>query len=151
MILGLLNARRPRESQCIQIIAQIGKRLFVQEPGQIIGRERHQLTAPDTDELLSRAGEADLDDWQRANLREMDRRYRHASAVPNDLVEAFAKACSRCEHHWRTARAESDFSAISGQLEEVVSLVRKIARARGEALGLTPYEALLDEYVDVGD
>jgi len=108
--------------------------------------QQEVLTASDTEDLLHRAGEGELDDWQRANLREMDRRYRHASAVPNDLVEAFAKACSRCEHHWRTARADNDFARIAGDLGEVVSLVRQIGQARGEALSLSPYEALLDQY-----
>ncbi len=111
---------------------------------QVIQQEL--LTAPDTAELLARAGDEDLDDWERSNLREMERRFLHASAVPKDLVEALARACSRCEHHWRTARAENDFGAIEGDLTEVVALVRESARAQGEALGLTPYEALLDEY-----
>lgn len=144
LTLGEVEAVMQWDTATIMSASAAGSRAEQMALLQVLQQEL--LTAPDTDELLSRAGEADLDDWQRANLREMDRRYRHASAVPNDLVEAFAKACSRCEHHWRTARAASDFSAISGQLEEVVSLVRKIARARGEALGLTPYEALLDEY-----
>src|ERR1041385_2901617 len=50
----------------------------------------HQLLgAPDNADLLA-AAEAEagsLGAWQRANLREMRRRWRHAAAVPDDLVE----------------------------------------------------------------
>src|SRR5256885_12030902 len=60
----------------------------------------HQLlTAPDIAELFAAAeAEGDsLDAWQRANLREMRRRWRHAAAVPGDLIEAKSRACSASE------------------------------------------------------
>src|SRR5213078_4265711 len=60
----------------------------------------HQLlSAPEIADLLD-AAEADsgaLGDWQRANIREMRRRWRHAAAVPQDLVEARSRACSASE------------------------------------------------------
>src|SRR5712692_6142031 len=48
------------------------------------------LRAPEMADLLAGAevDAASLEPWQRANLREMRRRVRHASAVPGDLVEA---------------------------------------------------------------
>src|SRR4051794_33360264 len=45
-----------------------------------------------------------LDDWQRANLREMHRTYVHAAAVPTDVVIASSKANSQAEMVWREAR-----------------------------------------------
>jgi len=54
------------------------------------------LTAPDIADLLV-AAEAEgnsLDNWQSANIREMRRRWRHAAAVPRELVEAKSRACS---------------------------------------------------------
>ena len=51
--------------------------------------------------------EAGLGPWQAANLREMRRLWRHATAVPLDLVEALSKACSRCEMAWRAAASGS--------------------------------------------
>ena len=52
------------------------------------------LTAPKIRDRLDEAeqsGDA-LSPWQRANLREMRRAYRHAAALPSDLVEASARA-----------------------------------------------------------
>src|SRR5579862_2580960 len=58
-----------------------------------------QLAAPPVAELLDEAeGDgATLDEWQQANLREMRRRWRHAAAVPNELVEALSRARSQSE------------------------------------------------------
>ena len=87
-----------------------------------------------------------LDDWQRANLREMRRLNLHASAVPRDLVEANERAVVRAAIIWREARARSDFAMLAGPLEEVLTLQRRVAEAKGAALGVAPYDALLDDY-----
>ena len=60
----------------------------------------HELaTDPRMEELLDEAETArgGLDGWRDANLTEMRRRWRHATAVPADLVEAHSKACSASE------------------------------------------------------
>jgi carboxypeptidase Taq len=88
----------------------------------------------------------DLGAWQRANLREMRRRWLHATAVPGDLVEALSKACSACEHEWRRARPANDFKGVLPRLHAVLDLVRGVAAAKAARLGKSPYEALLDEY-----
>jgi len=110
---------------------------------------RHDLlVAPPVGELLGEAA-ADaggLDDWQRANLREMERRWRHAAAVPADLVAARSRAGSACENRWREARAANDFDGLRPLLEDVVRLARAAAAAKAAALSTTPYDALLDQY-----
>ena len=109
----------------------------------------HQhLTAPDIEDLLHEAGAAadTLDEWQRANLREMRRRWSHAAAVPAALVEAESRACSECEAVWRRARLEDDFKAALPGLERVLRVEREIAASKAERLGTSPYEALLDQY-----
>lgn len=104
------------------------------------------LTDPAMKDLLDAAESDDLDDWQRANLHEMRRDWIHASALPSRLVEEHSRACSACEQVWRVARPAADFAAIRGPLSEVVRLTREIARIKGEALGVSPYDALLDQY-----
>lgn len=94
------------------------------------------------------AAEADphLSPWQLANVREMRRSWVHSAAVDADLVEALSRACSTCETTWRTARADADFGAVQGQLEEVLNLTRQMAAAKSEKLGVGAYDALLDQY-----
>ncbi len=89
---------------------------------------------------------AALDPWQAANLREMRRLWLHATALPADLVAARSRATSECETVWRTARADSDFSALLPSLEEVVRLTREVGEAKAQAFGRPVYDALMDRY-----
>lgn len=108
---------------------------------------RHRaVTAADMADLFSAAEQEDLDSWQRANLREMQRDHKFATALPDDLVAAISDATSACEHVWRDARAKSDFAAVSDKLSIVINLTRESAAAYGDALALAPYDALLETY-----
>jgi carboxypeptidase Taq len=84
-----------------------------------------------------------LDAWQRANVHEMRRRHRRATALNARLVEALALARQRCEALWREARARSDFPAMQGSFQALLLLLRESAEAKAAVLGVTPYEALL--------
>ncbi len=110
---------------------------------------RHELLCDaEAGELLHQA-EADvvaLGPWQAANLREMRRAYAHATAVPPDLVEAASRAATACEMAWRQARADSDYPSLLPHLEQVLATQRATGAAKGAALGLSPYDALLDQY-----
>ncbi len=114
-----------------------------------LGVVSHQLlTEPKTGELLEAATGQDkgLDFWQRANLAEMRRIHIHATALNADLVEALSKASTACEAVWRQARPAGDFAMVKPHLEKLIRLVREAAAAKAEKLGLSPYEALMDEY-----
>jgi carboxypeptidase Taq len=109
----------------------------------------HQLlSAPEICDLLGTAeGEVNsLGVWQRANLREMRRRWRHAVAVPADLIDALSRARSQSEAVWRQARPANDFAAALSGFERVLDLTREVAAAKAAELGTSPYEALLDQY-----
>jgi carboxypeptidase Taq len=109
----------------------------------------HQhLVAPEVEDLLAEAGASsgNLGEWQRANLREMRRRWLHAVAVPGELVEAESRACSDCEAVWRRARLQNDFAAVLPGLERILQIEREIGTVKGERLGTSPYEALADQY-----
>ncbi|MBT4907085.1 MAG: carboxypeptidase M32 [Rhodospirillaceae bacterium] len=112
---------------------------------------RHELVVnPEVSDGIARAKQdfatQDTGDWDRGNLREMERAYALAAALPGDLVEAAARANAVCELQWRGARAENDYASLLPTLREVLNLVRQTADARAEALSLAPYDALLEEY-----
>ncbi len=106
------------------------------------------LTAPETGELISGAAEAEgsLDDWDRANLREMQRIHAHATATPADLVTRLSRQKSQTEMIWRKARAANDYASLAPALGTLIELIREQAAAKADALGLAPYDALLDSY-----
>ena len=110
---------------------------------------RHELlTDARVPDLLDEAEANDeaLDDWQRANLARMRRRWRQAAALPADLVQALSEASSHCEMVWREARPASDFAAFAQAFEPLLGLVREKAAALGAALGCAPYDGLVDSY-----
>lgn len=84
--------------------------------------------------------------WEEANLALMARAHARATALPTQLVEATARANSACEKIWREAKARADFAMVRPALEEVVRLQRETAVALGAALGMDPYDALMDGY-----
>ena len=99
------------------------------------------------DALDAAEGEADgLAPWDRANLREMRRQWRHATAVPADLVGAASHAVSLCQMTWREARRDDDFAALLPSLRSVLDLTRQIGETKAEHLGLEAYDALLDGF-----
>jgi len=106
------------------------------------------MVAPDMPDLLSRAeeGKATLDAWRAANLREMRHSWTHENALPSDLVEARTRASSACEMAWREAKKNNDFKALLPTMGAVLKIVREVAAAKSAALGLSQYDALLDEY-----
>lgn len=96
--------------------------------------------------LAAADSDGDLGEWERANLREIRRLWTAETALPADLVEAFSRAVSNSEIAWRQARADADFAALRPALEEVLRLKREMGVAKGEKLGLSPYDALLNDY-----
>ncbi len=112
----------------------------------LAGVAHAELVAPALAEDLAaaEASAATLDPWQAENLRLMRHGWRRATALPGDLVEAQARTNAACETVWREARAGADFALVRPHLQAVFRLVRESAAALGEALGLSPYDALMD-------
>ncbi|GAB0114186.1 carboxypeptidase M32 [Acidisoma sp. C75] len=108
----------------------------------------HELTTHPAaaDDLAEAEAAPPAEPWAAANLALMRHRHSQATALPGALVEAQSRAHSACEAAWRGARTASDFAAVRPFLEEVVRLAREAGAALGNALGLAPYDALMDLY-----
>ena len=102
--------------------------------------------APGPDPNAAPGAAANAAAWRAANLRLMRHAHTRATALPAELVEAQARANSACEKVWRTARRANDFALVRPHLAEVLRLVREQAAALAPALGLAPYDALMDGY-----
>ena len=97
------------------------------------------LTARDTGDLLDRADQdiCLLDDWQRANLREMRQIYLHAGSGRPRRGEFQSRL--RAELAWREARQNGDFALLLPHLSQVLAFQQQIGQAKDEASGLAPY------------
>ncbi|AQA17792.1 carboxypeptidase M32 [Halioglobus japonicus] len=110
---------------------------------------QHEIqTDPATADAIAEAEQQreQLDPWQQANLREIKRLYRHANAVPADLVEKMVHARHEATMVWREARPANDFKRLAPKLKALFDLKREEAGIKAELFGITPYEALLDQY-----
>ncbi len=107
----------------------------------------HRLrTDPSLPERLAQAEQEPLSDAQRANLREMRRDHRLATALPDALVERAAIAAARSEHAWRAQRRANDWAGFLPNLHEVVAIAREQAARLADRSGLSRFDALLDLY-----
>jgi carboxypeptidase Taq len=111
----------------------------------LAGLAHEQLTASAIAENLA-AATPSADPAEAKNLELMYEAHLRATALPRDLVEARARACSACETIWRGARENADFSAVRAALAEVVRLTRESASILGAAINLSPYDALMSQY-----
>lgn len=107
----------------------------------------HKLaTAPQLGEQFAAAEQEPLTPTQQAELREMQQSWQQATVIPDDLVQAKSLAGSKCEHAWRTQRAENDWQGFEKNWAEVVNLSQQEAQIRAQATGVTPYDAMLNLY-----
>ncbi len=114
--------------------------------GELAAHLHRLRTSPELARWLAGANTESLDDIARANLREMQRVYRHATAVPDELVHEMTMAGARCEHAWRSQRPANDWAGFAPNLKEVVRLTRKLAALLSDKLGLSKYDALMDRF-----
>ena len=107
----------------------------------------HRLrTDPKLADHISRAEQEPLSDLQRANLREAQRDWHSANALPEALVRRQTMARSRCEHAWRSQRPANDWEGFVENFRDVLANTREEARLLSEQTGLRGYDALLDQF-----
>jgi carboxypeptidase Taq len=114
----------------------------------IQGLMHERLTRSEVGTLLAALDDAaqrdELDEIDRAIVRELRREYDLAVKLPNDFVREMATAATEGVEIWRRARQESRFSDFAPALEHLV----RLARIEADYLGYAdhPYDALLDRY-----
>ena len=113
---------------------------------ELSGHVHHLATAPQLGELFENANNENLNNTERASLREMKRQWQLATVLPGDLVQAKSLAGSKCEHAWRSQRQDNDWTGFSKNFAAVVALSQEEAQIRAEQAGTSAYDAMLDIY-----
>ncbi|MBN8828312.1 MAG: carboxypeptidase M32 [Sphingobacteriia bacterium] len=109
----------------------------------------HELTTcKQYEELIVNAENKlnELNDWQKANVRETRKLYDISTCIDNELAGKMVKAGCECDLVWREAKPKGDFKAVKPYLEEIVNLTKEIASIKAEKFKVTKYEALLISY-----
>ena len=103
-------------------------------------------TEPALADQIARAEQEALSDVQRANLREIQRDWRSANALPEALVQRRKMATSRCEHAWRKQRPANDWNGFVGNFREVLAITREQATLLSAQTGQSRYDVLMDQF-----
>ncbi|MFB6310394.1 MAG: carboxypeptidase M32 [Salinirussus sp.] len=110
-----------------------------------LSRTRHELLGgEEVANRLSAITEADLDPDETAVFREVKRRHKRASRVPDALAERLAAATSDAIPVWEDAKAAGEFASFEDMLAELVELRREYAAAIDP--DRDPYTVLFEEY-----
>ncbi len=97
-------------------------------------------------DLLARAEQEPLSDMERANLREIHRQWRAASALPESLVQRQKMATARCEHAWRQQRPANDWKGFVANFRDVLAVAREEADLLSQLYGMRRYDAMMDRF-----
>ena len=103
-------------------------------------------TDPELGARIEAAEAEALSELERANLREIRRDWRLATALPEALVERRELAVSRCEHAWRQQRPANDWRGFLENFRPVLAIAREQADRLSQVTGLMPYDAMMDQY-----
>ncbi|MBN9253957.1 MULTISPECIES: carboxypeptidase M32 [unclassified Mesorhizobium] len=112
----------------------------------LAGMHHRQATAPEIADWIAAAEAEPLEDTKRAAVAEFRRQYTNLTCLPAEFVERMTTARMRSEQLWRDLRAKNDWAGFQPALEGVVALVREEAAMRADALGLAPYDSLMEQY-----
>lgn len=94
--------------------------------------------------LKKMEGKKNLNDTDRALVRELKRAHDKAVKIPERLVKEMAKAQSDGLEAWKIARRENKFEIFAKPLQKIIGL--KIEEVELLGYKKSPYDGLLDEY-----
>lgn len=112
----------------------------------LAGLYHETATAPEVADWIAGAEDEIEGPGQDAALRELKRQFINMTALPTEFVSRQTELSMRTEQLWRQKRAQSDWDGFAPALGEIVKLAREEALMRAEALGLAPYDALMEQY-----
>ena len=112
----------------------------------LAGMHHEAATAPEVGDWIA-AAEAEIDsEAQRLALGEFKRVYRNMTCLPTDFVRRQSELRTKSMQVWREARPKGDWDGFRPMLEDIVKMAREEAVLRSEALGLAPYDALMEQF-----
>ncbi len=110
-----------------------------------LAHEKH--CDPALGELLDDLSQSqELNDEQKALVRETKRDRDRSVKLPLELVRELTETAGRAHVVWVESRKNDDFSAFAPLLAKLVELKKQEAKAIGFDEGGVPYDALLDQY-----
>lgn len=114
--------------------------------GTLAGMYHEMATAPEVGDWLGDAEAEPLDEMQTLAIREFRRVHTNMTCLSADFVRKQVNARIRAEQLWRELRPTGDWAGFLPAFEGLVATAREEAQLRADVLGLSPYDALMEQY-----
>jgi len=114
--------------------------------GVLAGMYHEMATAAEVGDWLADAEAEPLDEMQKLAIQEFRRVHTNMTCLSADFVRKQVNARIRSEQLWRELRPTGDWKAFLPAFEGVVATAREEAQLRADVLGLSPYDALMEQY-----
>ena len=95
-------------------------------------------------ELLKDINKDELDEKQKANVREIKLDLERSEKIPNDFTEEFAKLSAESLEAWKDAREKSNFSIFKPYLSRIIEMTKEYANYIDPHAD--PYETIFHDY-----
>ncbi|MCL2079446.1 MAG: carboxypeptidase M32 [Oscillospiraceae bacterium] len=114
--------------------------------GWLSGEQFRRFMLSDTLKAVEtlEAHDSELDEFERAAVRETGHEYRKSVAVPPEEFQKFKTLVAQAEPVWEKARERSDFSMMLPYYQKIFDYQRRLCDWYGYEKH--PYDALLDDY-----
>ena len=112
----------------------------------LAGIYHEMATAPEIAEWIGKAEAEPLTEMQQAAVAEFRRVYTNMTCLSAEFVRRQVGARVRSEQLWRELRPKGDWAGFLPAFEGVVATMREEAQLRADVLGLSPYDALIEQY-----
>ncbi|ASJ17417.1 peptidase M32 [Thermococcus chitonophagus] len=129
-----LEVNMPKEGIMERSVAQ----------GELSVLSQELLLRPDFLELVEKAKDQELNEYERGVVRVLDRSIRIIKAFPPEFLREVSEVTAQATKAWEEAKAKDDFSKFEPWLDKIIDLAKRAA----DYLGYEeePYDALLDLY-----
>ena len=105
------------------------------------------LKDPKVNDLISSSeSEVSKSEWAVANLREIKRIQLDQSVLPEEFIKERARVVSESGQAWKKYRASNSWSDYLPIFEKVIEAAKKEAELKSQSLGVSPYEALINNF-----
>jgi carboxypeptidase Taq len=110
------------------------------------GMYHDMATSPHIGDWIASAENQARDDDQKIAINEFKRSYINRTCLSSVFVQKQTEQRLRCEQLWRQLRPTGDWKGFLPSFAAVIDTMREEAALRAEALDLSPYDALAEQY-----
>ena len=114
----------------------------------IVGEMLRIQTSEETKDLIKRAADEKmhLDDWQKENLRLIQKGADELSIIPIDMQKKEKELSAATQLAWQEARKNNDFKGFAPKMDQLLELKQRIIQIRADHFGKDKYAMFVDDF-----